>query len=220
MEVIDLSLEISEKLQVFPGSPQPLFIKWTKFDVHSYDSEIMLMSTHTGTHLDAPSHFVAHSESIDTIGVERFICTALLLHIPKRANELITLEDIQDIKEINYGIATVFSTGWNKMIAINDYMTSNPGLSKEAAEFLVEKRVNAVGIDCPSIDAGSDEHFTCHSTLLSKGVLIVENLCNLDRLENKAKFTLLINPLKLKGASGSPIRALAIITKEIPPANR
>ena len=71
MHVIDLSLEINANMQVFPGSPQPLFMKWTKYDMHSYESEIMMMSTHTGTHLDAPSHFVAHSESIDMIGVER-----------------------------------------------------------------------------------------------------------------------------------------------------
>jgi arylformamidase len=212
MQVIDLSLEVSDKLRVFPGSPQPLFMKWTKIDVHSYDSEIMLMSTHTGTHLDAPSHFVADSQSVDVIAVERFVCTALLLRVPKHANELITLEEIEDIKEIDHGIATVFDTGWNKMTTNDDYVTSNPGLSKEAAEFLVEKKVNAVGIDSPSIDAGTEEHFTCHNILLSNGILIVENLCNLDRFESKAKFTLLINPLKLRGASGSPIRALAVVT--------
>jgi arylformamidase len=211
MQVIDLSLEVSEKLRVFPGSPQPLFMKWTKFDVHSYDSEIMLMSTHTGTHLDAPSHFVADSQSVDVIAVERFVCTALLLRVPKHANELITLEEIENIKEIDQGIATIFDTGWNKMATNDDYMTSNPGLSKEAAEFLVEKKVNAVGIDSPSIDTGIERHFTCHNALLSSGILIVENLCNLDRFESKAKFTLLINPLKLRGASGSPIRALAVV---------
>ncbi len=77
--------------------------------------------------------------------------------------------------------------------------------------FLTEKNVNAVGIDGPSIDIGSDEHFSTHKTLLASGILIVENLCNLESLEHKGTFTLLINPLRLKGASGSPVRALAIM---------
>jgi arylformamidase len=209
--VIDLSLEINADLQVFPGSPQPLFIKWTKYEVHSYDSEIMMMSTHTGTHMDAPSHFLANTASIDMIGVERLVSPALLLDLPKGANEEITLDDLRVINEIDQGISIVFRTGWQKMIANRDYMTSNPGLSVAAAALLADKNVNAVGIDSPSIDSGSDEHFSTHKTLLSNGILIVENLCNLESLEHKDRFTLLINPLKLKGASGSPVRALAII---------
>jgi arylformamidase len=209
--VIDLSLEINADLQVFPGSPQPLFIKWTKYEVHSYDSEIMMMSTHTGTHMDAPSHFLANTASIDMIGVERLVSPALLLDLPKGANEEITLDDLRVINEIDQGISIVFRTGWQKMIAGRDYMKSNPGLSVAAAALLADKNVNAVGIDSPSIDIGSDEHFSTHKTLLSNGILIVENLCNLESLEHKGTFTLLINPLKLKGASGSPVRALAII---------
>jgi kynurenine formamidase len=209
--VIDLSLEINADLQVFPGSPQPLFIKWTKYEVHSYDSEIMMMSTHTGTHMDAPSHFLANTASIDMIGVERLVGPALLLDLPKGANEEITLDDLRVINEIDQGISIVFRTGWQKMIANIDYMTSNPGLSVAAAALLADKNVNAVGIDSPSIDIGSDEHFSTHKTLLSNGVLIIENLCNLESLEHKGTFTLVINPLKLKGASGSPVRALAIL---------
>jgi arylformamidase len=214
MHVIDLSLEINADLQVFPGSPQPLFMKWTKYEVHSYDSEIMMMSTHTGTHMDAPSHFVVNTASIDMIGVDRLVSPALLLHLPKGANELITLDDLRDINEIDRGISIVFRTGWQKMIADKDYMISNPGLSESAAAFLAEKKINAVGIDGPSIDIGSDEHFSTHKMLLAKGILIVENLCNLESLEHKDTFTLLINPLKLKGASGSPVRALAIIANQ------
>lgn len=211
MQVIDLSFEVSEKLQVFPGSPQPLFVKWTKYEVQSYDSEIMMMSTHTGTHIDAPSHFIPHSKSIDMIEVERFACPALHLRIPKGANELITLEDIRDIRQIERGFAIIFSTGWHKMATRDVYMINNPGLSSEAAEFLAEKKVNAVGIDSPSIDSGSDPLFSCHRILLSKDIFIVENLCNFDMLENKATFRLLLSPLKLKGATGSPVRALAMI---------
>ncbi|MGA7369969.1 MAG: cyclase family protein [Nitrososphaeraceae archaeon] len=140
MHIVDLSLEINANLQVFPGSPQPLFMKWTKYDVHSYDSEIMMMSTHTGTHLDAPSHFVANAESIDMIGVERLVSPALLLHLPKGANGLITLDDLREIDEIDRGLSIVFRTGWQNMIPSKSYMLSNPGLSVAAAKFLAGKK--------------------------------------------------------------------------------
>jgi arylformamidase len=104
----------------------------------------------------------------------------------------------------------VFSTGWEKQIDDKDnYIKNNPGLSKDAAEYLVEKKINAVGIDCPSIDIGTNSEFVAHKMLLSKGVLIIENLCNLYKFMD-GKFTLLVTPLKLAGASGSPIRAIGI----------
>jgi kynurenine formamidase len=89
-------------------------------------------------------------------------------------------------------------------------MTENPGLSADAAKYLVKKKVNAVAIDGPSIDAGFDNKFTAHHILLPAGVLAVENLCNVDRIA-KERFTLVTSPLKLAGATGSPIRAFAII---------
>ena len=59
MKVVDLTLGISANIKVFPGSPQPSFIKWSRYDIHGYDSEVMFLSTHTGTHMDAPSHFIS-----------------------------------------------------------------------------------------------------------------------------------------------------------------
>ena len=74
---------------------------------------------------------------------------------------------------------------------------------------LINKKVNAVCIDSPSIDRGSDNNFPVHKLLLNKEILIVENLCNLGEI-NSQNFTLIMIPLKLSGASGSPIRAIAI----------
>jgi arylformamidase len=69
--MIDLTFGITSKL-VFPDSPQPSFIRWSKFDIHGYDSEAMFLSTHTGTHVDAPSHFISNAANIDQIAVDRF----------------------------------------------------------------------------------------------------------------------------------------------------
>lgn len=209
-------MRVSSSIRVFPGSPQPHFIKWSKLDIQGYDSEVMFMSTHTGTHVDAPSHFKPDLASIDRISVDRLVCSAVLIRTEKHAGQLIEPQDLGNQK-IMQGDAIVIATGWEKHAASRNYMTENPGLSKEAARYLAKKKVNAVAIDCPSIDSGTDSRFTAHNLLLQNNILVVENLCNLDRIASRSssrssnKFTLIISPLKLGGATGSPARVLALV---------
>jgi kynurenine formamidase len=214
MQVVDLTMRINSSIRVFPGSPQPCFIQWSKFDCHGYDSEVMFMSTHTGTHVDAPCHFKPGLASIDMISADRLVCNAFLIRAEKRAGQLIEQQDLGN--QIRQGDTVVIATGWEKHAASRNYMTENPGLSKQAARYLAKKKVNAVAIDCPSIDAGTDSKFTAHNILLPNNILAVENLCNLDRIatttsSSSNKFTLIISPLKLGGATGSPARVLALV---------
>jgi arylformamidase len=203
-------MEIVPSMRVFPGSPQPSFIEWSKFEIHGYSSEVMFLSTHTGTHIDAPSHFIPDSRTIDKIKVSRFVSRSILIKIPKKADQQITLNDIINCK-INANDTVVFATGWEKRFKNDNYMMNNPGLSLDAAEYLVSNRVNAVAIDGPSIDRGVDNNFNIHSALLSNDIPIIENLCNLEELSSVKSFTLIVNPLKLVGASGSPVRAIALV---------
>jgi kynurenine formamidase len=168
----------------------------------------MFMSTHTGTHIDAPSHFAPGLASIDRVPAGRLVCSAILIKAPKRANQLIEREDLGE--RIRQGDAVVIATGWEKRAAKRNYMTENPGLSAEAAKYLARKKVNAVAIDGPSIDAGIDVKFAAHNILLPRGILAVENLCNVDRITT-SRFTLVLSPLKLGGATGSPARVFAIL---------
>lgn len=209
MGVFDLTMNVSPEIKVFPGSPQPFFIQWSRFDVQGYDSEVMTMSTHTGTHMDAPSHFARGKRAIDEIPPSRLVCDALIVRTPKKADQMISVADIQG-EDIRQGDAVVFATGWEKRYKSKDYMTENPGLSKAAARYLVRKKVGLVGIDGPSIDPGRDAKFGVHNILLPAGVLAVENLCNLGAIKKK-RFTLVVAPLKLAGATGSPVRALALV---------
>jgi kynurenine formamidase len=203
-------MEICPSMRVFPGSPQPSFIEWSKFEIHGYSSEVIFLSTHTGTHIDAPSHFIPDSRTIDKIKVSRFVSRSILIKIPKKADQQITLNDIINCK-IHANDTVVFATGWEKRFKNDNYMINNPGLSLDAAEYLVSNRVNAVAIDGPSIDRGVDNNFNIHSALLSNDIPIIENLCNLEELSSVKSFTLIVNPLKLVGASGSPVRAIALV---------
>lgn len=208
--ILDLTREISTDTKVFPGSPLPKFITWNKMEIDNYHSEVIFMSTHTGTHMDAPSHFINGVSSIDKIPINRFISRSVLVKITKASDELITAAEIEALNvKILEGDSVVFSTSWENEVDKEYYFSHSPGLSEDAAEFLINKKVNAVCIDSPSIDRGSDNNFPVHKLLLNKEILIVENLCNLGKIDSQ-NFTLIMIPLKLSGASGSPIRAIAI----------
>ena len=210
--IIDLSQSINSNIKLFPGSPNVSFLKWSKYTIEGYDSEAIFLSTHTGTHMDAPSHFIQEAESIDNLDVNRFVMEDVhLLKILKSANQLISVEDIiASGIEIKKNDSIVFATGWEYNYNSDSYIYANPGLSLEAANYLSNKKINAVAIDSPSIDSAIESEFPVHKILLKNGIIIIENICNLDQIDKK-KFKLIAIPLKLLGASGSPVRALAII---------
>lgn len=213
MSPLDLTLEISPKLPSFPGSPQPQFISWATNKTDGYNLELVFFSSHSGTHIDAPFHFIDGGQKVDQIPLKRLICNAILCKIKKGADEVITKKDILAFERKHGNIATnstiIFATGWNKNLLKKYYFEKNPGLSIDAAKYLVSKRINLVGIDSPSIDLGKNSNFSSHHVLLKKNVLILENLCNLEKIL-KPHFKLVVLPLKLKEATGSPVRAIAL----------
>jgi kynurenine formamidase len=96
------------------------------------------------------------------------------------------------------------------MIKNASYFVRNPGLSTAAAKYLVSKKINLVGTDSPSIDLGKDKRFPAHHIFSKNNILIVENLANLEKIR-ASKFHFVVLPLKLKGATGSPVRAIAFV---------
>ena len=214
MKVIDLTLTISEKIPTFPGSPKPHFIEWETIPKNGYNLELLFLSTHTGTHIDAPFHFVKNGKKIHEITPERLVNEAVLIRIGKNSNRSISRTDIQNFEQkngkIESGSTVIFHTGWQKNLNKKFYFTENPGLSVSAAKYLVSKKINMVGIDSPSIDLGTDSKFSVHHVLAKNNILIVENLANLNKIKSN-NFHLITSPLKLKNATGSPIRAFGFV---------
>ena len=214
MNIIDLTLTISEKIPTFPGSPKPHFIEWETIPNDGYNLELLFLSTHTGTHIDAPFHFVKNGKKIHEITPERLVNEAVLIRVGKNSNRSISKTDIQNFEQkngkIGNGSTVIFHTGWQKNLNKEFYFTENPGLSVSAAKYLVSKKINMVGIDSPSIDLGTDSKFSVHHILAKNNILIVENLANLNKIKSNS-FHLITSPLKLKNATGSPIRAFGFI---------
>jgi kynurenine formamidase len=209
---IDLTLTISGSISTFPGSPKPQFILWSDIKDDGYNLELLFLSSHTGTHLDAPYHFIKNGIKINQIPLDRLIGKAILIKLQKTKNIPITKSDITSFEKKNGKIlnhsSVFFFTAWQKNLKKNNYFTENPGLSKSAARYLASKKVNLVGIDSPSIDLGKDGSFSVHRILSKNNILIVENLANLNKISSK-EFSFTILPLKIKNATGSPVRAVA-----------
>ena len=214
MKLLDLTLIISENIQTFPGSPQPSFVQDKNIKNDGYNSELLFLSSHTGTHLDAPYHFQEKGEKIHEISLKRLVSSAILVKSRKKGDQPITKTDIQKFEKkhgkIPSGSTVIFWTGWQKMIKNTSYFIRNPGLSTAAAKYLVSKKINLVGTDSPSIDLGKDKRFPVHHIFSKNNVLIVENLTNLEKIRS-SKFHFVVLPLKLKGATGSPVRAIAFV---------
>ena len=213
MKPIDLTLTISESIPSFPGSPKPQFISWSNLKDDGYNLELVFLSSHTGTHIDAPYHFTKNGLKINEIPLDRLVGNAILIKLKKTKNKAITKSDItsfeKDFGKIPNNSSVFFYTGWQKNLKNKNYFTENPGLDTSAAKYLSAKKINLVGIDSPSIDLGNDESFNVHQILSKNNILIVENLANLNKIKsNEFEFTIL--PLKLKNATGSPVRAIAL----------
>lgn len=181
----------------------------------------LVMSEHTGTHIDAPLHFVTEGPArygIDQVPLNRVMGRAATIQatdLPAGGNldakrvqqwedEFGPLE-AGDIVLIRYGWDQLWSTG----AGAREFLESWPGLSADAAEYLVSKRASLVGCDAISIDASSAEDQPAHHVLLEDEVYIMENLKNLDQLPPFSVF--IAFPLKVKGGSGAPVRAVAMV---------
>jgi len=213
MTILDLTLTISDTLPSFPGSPKPQFIPWNTINDDKYNLELLFLSSHSGTHLDAPFHFVKKGKKIHQIPVSRFEGHTYLIKIRKAKNKGISKNDILDYEKkfgnIETGSSVIIYTGWQKHISKDYYFLENPGLTISAAKYLATKKLNLVGIDSPSIDMGKNSNFNAHKIFADKNILIVENLANLDKI-NSSSFDYVILPLKLYNATGSPVRAIAL----------
>ena len=214
MKILDLTLTISDEIPAFPGSPKPNFIQWENLKDNGYNLELLFLSSHTGTHLDAPYHFIENGLKIHEISLARLVREAVLIKSRKKSNQSITKGDIQKFEKKHGKIpndsTVIFWTGWQKMLHNDSYFIKNPGLSDAAAKYLVSLKTNLVGIDSPSIDFNGSRRFPVHRIFSKNNILIVENLTNLEKIKS-SRFHFVVLPLKLKGTTGSPVRALAFV---------
>ena len=187
---------------------------------------------HGGTHLDAPIHFSAGGNTADKVPLRKVVGPAVTVDVRAKANAdadyLIIRPDLEAFEAANGQIArdtiVLLRTGWSsRWPDARRYLGTAergdaavpklhfPGLSEEAAEWLVkQRRIRAVGIDTASIDRGQSTDFRAHRVLSAAQVPVFENVTNLNRVPAEG-FHVIALPMKIEGGSGGPLRTIAIV---------
>ncbi|MFI5558529.1 cyclase family protein [Amycolatopsis japonica] len=200
----DISRQISPDAAVYPGD-DPLGMSAVCEIGPEAPCNITSLSgwtTHFLTHLDAPRHFLADGATLDEIDLSRLITPAVIVDVDGPA---ITSDHIPaDIE----GKAVLFRTR-NSTTDPTVFDENHVYVEKSAINPLVAGGANLIGIDYLSVDKYGDEEYPAHRGLLSNGILIIEGL-NLTRVDASDTYTLVALPLKIKGADGSPVRAVLI----------
>ena len=162
------------------------------------------------TRIEGPAFVIRHGKSVDQLLSERFAKSAVLLDLSERNVGEIDDEDLEGAEEaaglsVREGEVVVLHTCWDETSVKRRKLF--PGLSGNAADYLLFKRITGVAADCPSIDHGKS--MRSHRILLRNGVSVIEDICNLAEID-QARFRLVMLPLRMKAAV-SPACVLALL---------
>jgi arylformamidase len=225
--VIDLSQTIAPDIPVPPSFPPPeLEIFFSQAQGHVSNVECLTLILHEGTHIDAPYHFFSELRRVDELRPDSLLGPAIVVDLTdKRGNVVIEAQDIKnwelcasetiqpdDIVLLHTGHARNWKPGKNASLY---WENGWPHFARSAVDYLAAKPIKAIGVECfdpdwVDLNDLTTAEFTTHRTFLPKGILIIENLTNLDQIPMPRCFVIAL-PLKIKGASGSPARVVAIV---------
>ena len=179
-----------------------------------WNARTLHLYSHAGTHMDAQTHFAAGLGTIDVTPLERCMGPAWVVNLDGIADKtLITVAHLGDIAaEFQPGESLLLRTGWSRHVGNPQHYRDNfPRIAEDLARWCVEKQVNMLGVEPPSVaDVNNMEELTLiHKILLGANVTIVEGLTNLGALAQEKVF-FVAAPLKIEGGDGCPCRAFAI----------
>lgn len=212
IKIIDLSYPVRSDMMVYSGTERPVFQWLGRVNSEGYNLTKMSMLVHTGTHVDAPSHFIENGSTLDDIPLDRFMGTAKLYRYKKSpAGQEITLDDVNAAGfELEQNQIFVLETGIEKYAETARYNEKFPVPADDLLKFLIDKKIRAYMTDATAVDAVNSETDAKHKQLLGAGIPIVENLRNLYQLPENQPFFISALPLRLAGREGAPCRAVAM----------
>ncbi|QBI55128.1 cyclase family protein [Streptomonospora litoralis] len=213
--IVDLSRPVGPETQAFPGDREPSLERSATVAVEGYNSTGVHMSSHSGTHADAPYHFLDDGPRLEELSLGQFTGAAVVVEATGRADRSpITAEDLAPWRErFAPGAAVLLHTGWADHYGTSRYF-DHPYLAGDAARLLVEAGVRCVGIDAPSPDSTPhgphpEGDWAAHMSVLGAGGTIVENLCGLERIDFADPLFVAL-PIRLSSGDGAPVRAVAM----------
>ncbi len=202
---IDISVPLRNGMVHWPGDPA--------YDIHHVHDQKkgdvctvsqVNMGVHTGTHMDAPLHFIEDAASIDEMPLDATIGPARVIQIRNRKS--IGREELME-HEIEASERVLFKTAnSDRLWTSNEFAEDFIFIAKDGAEYLAERGVRLVGVDYLSVGGFKEDGVATHQALLGAGIWVIEGL-NLSGVE-PGEYELICLPLKLEGAEGAPARAI------------
>ena len=227
MDIVDLSRDIFHRTQTHPSHPPVVMTVWGDHSEKkvagntTFTSKALYfsMSDHAGTHVDAPVHFDPRpgALSIDQVPLENFYTSGFcidLSHVPLKTAA--TLEEVQAAvaksgQTIRKGDTVLIWLATNeRLLGKPGYLHDFPGLSLPAIHWLADQGIGMFGVEAISPAPEGEPNFLAHMACAERGITHMECLANLDKLIGRGRFRFIGFPLKIKGGTASPIRAVAI----------
>lgn len=209
MKIYDITLPISPVMPVWPGDPPVVLEQVSSMDAGAHDNVSRLgCSVHTGTHVDAPHHFLNDHRTVDALSLDVLIGPAQVIQIPEDV-DLITA-DILEKAAVPSGTSRLLLKTRNSRLwerREKEFVKDFVGISLDGAEWLVRIGLKLVGIDYLSI-APYKHSLPTHQVLLKPGIVILEGV-DLSAV-SPGIYNLYCLPLKLVGSDGAPARAILI----------
>lgn len=218
MRLIDLTIPWGPEIEPVPNNPRIFYVPINHHELQGYSTAYATFSIHTGTHIDAPYHFVKNGLTMERVPLEWLNGPAVLVDLRSvmRPRQALTVEMLRaavgDPAEIR-DRRVVLWTGWaQEKWSDSTFYRENPYLANDAAQWLVDAGARALAVDF-AVDGGPPKpagqpKYPVHVITLGANVCLIENLINLDKVGTR-HFTLLAMPVPVKGGNGGPARVAA-----------
>ncbi len=211
MKIYDLSQTIRGGMPVYPGDPPTLLTGICTCEADGYNLSALSMSPHSGTHMDAPRHFIGDGAGVDEVPLESCVGRALTVSVsPGEGNVISTeafLEKVDKNKQPDEHILLV-KTGHGRRYGSDDYYTAAPTFASPMGEALQKRGFTAIGVDMPSVTLAQGRIRDGHVDLFSHGLVIIENLRLAEQEAEHCFFS--AAPIKIEHGDGAPVRAFAV----------
>lgn len=211
MKVIDLTHVIREGMPVYPGTEPPVFEPAGTYERDGYKETRISMFTHTGTHMDPPSHIFPNRTTLDAFPPDQFIGKALVIDCTDlNDGDPITMSCLSRYDDkVQKADFLLFYLGWDARWGTDAYFGDYPCIDDAVMDFILDGDYKGIGFDVIGLDPIDDAELPRHKRLFaSKDIVNIENLCNLG-LCGDDLFWFSCFPLKIADSDGSPIRAIA-----------
>jgi kynurenine formamidase len=222
VRLVDLTIPWGPEIEPVPGHPRIYYVPIHHHELHGLSTAYATFSVHTGTHIDAPFHFVKNGLTMDQVPLDWLNGPAVLVDLrpASKPRSPFTIDAIRAaLRGVQGGEAAirdkrvVLWSGWaEERWREPAFYRDNPYLANETAQWLVESGARAIAVDF-AVDGGppkpaGEPRYPVHVITLSANVCLIENLINLDRI-GRSEFTLLAMPVPIKGGNGGPARVAA-----------